>query len=52
MSGTDELARGRQDGVPTFEKLSIFYPMWNEEAYIELAIGFGLRACEVLIEDG
>ena len=52
MSGTDELATERQGRVPTFEKLSIFYPMWNEEAYIERALGFGRRACEVLIEDG
>jgi glycosyltransferase involved in cell wall biosynthesis len=52
VSGTGERAQGRQDRVPSFEKLSIFYPMWNEEAYIERALGFGRRACEVLIEDG
>ncbi len=52
MSGTDELAQTQPGRVPTFEKLSIFYPMWNEEAYIERALGFGQRACEVLIEDG
>ncbi len=27
-------------GVP-FEKLSVFYPMWNEEAYIERALERG-----------
>jgi glycosyltransferase involved in cell wall biosynthesis len=52
MSGTGELAPERDGRAPTFEKLSIFYPMWNEEAYIERALGFGRRACEVLIDDG
>ena len=28
-----------------FEKLSIFYPMWNEEEYIERALVAGRRAC-------
>jgi glycosyltransferase involved in cell wall biosynthesis len=37
---------------PTFQKLSVFYPMWNEEAYIERALAFGKRACEGLIERG
>lgn len=36
----------------TFQKLSIFYPMWNEEYYIERALRFGARACEDLIERG
>lgn len=35
-----------------FEKLSVFYPMWNEEDYIERALKFGKRACERLIERG
>jgi glycosyltransferase involved in cell wall biosynthesis len=35
-----------------FEKLSVFYPMWNEEDYIERALAFGRRACEGLIERG
>jgi glycosyltransferase involved in cell wall biosynthesis len=41
-------------GAPatTFEKLSIFYPMWNEEAYIERALAFGTRACEHLLAEG
>lgn len=38
--------------VETFEKLSVFYPMWNEEAYIERALAFGKRACEDLVESG
>jgi len=37
---------------PTFEKLSVFYPMWNEEDYIERALAFGKRACEDLVERG
>ncbi|MEJ7799809.1 MAG: glycosyltransferase family 2 protein [Ilumatobacter sp.] len=36
----------------TFAKLSVFYPMWNEEAYIERALAFGKRACEALMADG
>ena len=35
-----------------FEKLSVFYPMWNEEDYIERALAFGRRACEGLVEAG
>jgi glycosyltransferase involved in cell wall biosynthesis len=35
-----------------FRKLSVFYPMWNEEDYIERALRFGKRACEDLVEAG
>jgi glycosyltransferase involved in cell wall biosynthesis len=35
-----------------FEKLSIFYPMWNEEEYIERALTAGRRACEQLVSSG
>ena len=35
-----------------FRKLSIFFPMWNEEAYIERAIGYAKEECELLIEKG
>jgi glycosyltransferase involved in cell wall biosynthesis len=38
--------------VEPFKKLSVFYPMWNEEAYIERAVAFGMRACEDLITSG
>lgn len=38
--------------VEPFHKLSVFYPMWNEEAYIERAIAFGKRACEDLVTSG
>ncbi len=40
------------NGTAHFEKLSIFYPMWNEEAYIERALDAGHRACATLIEAG
>ena len=36
----------------TFRKLSVFYPMWNEQDYIERAMRFGKRACEDLVESG
>lgn len=35
-----------------FAKLSVFYPMWNEEDYIERALHFGEQACRDLIERG
>jgi glycosyltransferase involved in cell wall biosynthesis len=38
--------------APAFEKLSVFYPMWNEEDYIERALMFGQRACEGLVARG
>jgi len=38
-------------GAP-FEKLSIFYPMWNEEEYIDRALAAGRRACEGLLVAG
>jgi glycosyltransferase involved in cell wall biosynthesis len=37
---------------PQFEKLSVFFPMWNEEDYIGRAISFASRACLDLIERG
>lgn len=43
------------DGAPPvagFERLSVFYPMWNEQEYIERAIAYGRRACERLIASG
>ena len=36
----------------TFRKLSVFYPMWNEEDYIERALSFGGRACQDLVARG
>lgn len=38
--------------MPAFEKLSVFYPMWNEEDYIERALRFGKQACEDLVARG
>ena len=38
--------------VEPFRKLSIFFPMWNEEAYIHRAIRFGKEECELLRERG
>ena len=35
-----------------FEKLSVFFPMWNEEDYIERAVSFARRACTDLVERG
>lgn len=39
-------------GADPFTKLSVFYPMWNEEDYIERALEFGGRACRDLVERG
>lgn len=35
-----------------FRKLSIFFPMWNEDAYIERAVGYAKEECELLVEQG
>jgi glycosyltransferase involved in cell wall biosynthesis len=35
-----------------FRKLSIFFPMWNEEAYIERAVGYAKDECESLVARG
>jgi glycosyltransferase involved in cell wall biosynthesis len=35
-----------------FRKLSIFFPMWNEEAYIERAVGYAKDECESLLGKG
>jgi len=40
------------DAPAPFGKLSIFYPMWNEEEYIDRALTAGRRACEGLVADG
>ena len=48
MSDAGDLA----PAVPAFQKLSVFYPMWNEEDYIERALRFGKRACEGLVKRG
>jgi glycosyltransferase involved in cell wall biosynthesis len=37
---------------PNFAKLSVFFPMWNEQEYIERALGAAREACETLIEQG
>lgn len=39
-------------GNTPFRKLSIFYPMWNEEEYIRRAIAAGRRAAQRLIDSG
>jgi glycosyltransferase involved in cell wall biosynthesis len=41
-----------QPAVPAFRKLSIFYPMWNEEEYIGRAVDAGRRAALGLVEAG
>ena len=35
-----------------FQKLSIFFPMWNEEAYIHRAVGYAKDECEWLLKEG
>lgn len=35
-----------------FELLTIFFPMWNEEEYIERALGAAHEACSTLVEQG
>jgi glycosyltransferase involved in cell wall biosynthesis len=62
VGGAAGLDRGRaatlasmtnqQRPTEVFEKLSVFYPMWNEEDYVERALKFGKLACERLMERG
>ena len=35
--------------MAAFKKLSIFFPMWNEEAYLARALGAAHEACESLL---
>jgi glycosyltransferase involved in cell wall biosynthesis len=35
--------------VPAFKRLSIFFPMWNEEAYLHRALSAAREACEALL---
>ena len=35
-----------------FSKMSIFFPMWNEEAYIDRALSAGRELCEALVANG
>jgi glycosyltransferase involved in cell wall biosynthesis len=39
-------------GQPDFAKLSIFFPMWNEQEYIQRAITAGTAACVELVANG
>lgn len=39
-------------GQPAFSKLSIFFPMWNEQEYIERALHAGGAACDDLLAAG
>jgi glycosyltransferase involved in cell wall biosynthesis len=38
--------------APPFRKLSIFFPMWNEEQYIDRAIESARTECELLVQHG
>ncbi len=49
--GSEPVPCGRM-GQPEFAKLSIFFPMWNEQEYIGRAIAAGRDACTELIENG
>jgi len=35
-----------------FDRLSIFFPMWNEEAYVRLAVAAASEACLALVSRG
>lgn len=37
---------------PPFKLLTVFFPMWNEEAYIYRALSAAREACEALIDEG
>jgi glycosyltransferase involved in cell wall biosynthesis len=35
-----------------FKKLSVFFPMWNEQDYVERAVDYAKQQCELMIRDG
>ena len=35
--------------MPAFQKLSIFFPMWNEEDYLHRALSAATEACQTLL---
>jgi glycosyltransferase involved in cell wall biosynthesis len=37
---------------PNFGLLTVFFPMWNEEAYLDRALGAAQEACSTLVELG
>lgn len=37
---------------PAAERLSIFFPMWNEELYVERAVDAARRVSDVMVKDG
>jgi len=37
---------------PSADVLSIFFPMWNEDAYVERAVDAARRVCESMVADG
>jgi glycosyltransferase involved in cell wall biosynthesis len=39
-------------GTPRFPLLTVFFPMWNEEEYLERALDAAREACRTLIEVG
>lgn len=44
------LPSGPMSGRVPFRKLSIFFPMWNEEEYIQRAIDAGREVCAALMD--
>ena len=38
--------------MANFPKMTVFFPMWNEEAYIERALSAGRELCEELVRMG
>jgi glycosyltransferase involved in cell wall biosynthesis len=38
--------------MANFTKLTVFFPMWNEEAYIDRALSAGRELCEELVKMG
>jgi glycosyltransferase involved in cell wall biosynthesis len=38
--------------MPTFGLLTVFFPMWNEQDYLDRALGSAREACERLVADG
>lgn len=46
-----EKIEGRPE-APHFQKLSLFFPMWNEEEYIDRTLSAAREACQSLLDSG
>jgi glycosyltransferase involved in cell wall biosynthesis len=52
VTARDAASRDPSTTTANFALLTVFFPMWNEEAYIDRALGAAREACETLVAEG